>query len=57
MLELIDLISLEALDSGGYKFTSEGGALKVSKSTLVVNEGYKNWKPLQVGRKVLKSMK
>lgn len=57
MLELIDLISLGALDSGGYKFTSEGGALKVSKSTLVVNEGYKNWKPLQVGRKVLKSMK
>jgi hypothetical protein len=32
----INLISLGVLDSGGYKYTGQGGALKVSKGSLVV---------------------
>lgn len=31
-----NLISLGALDSSGFKYTSQGGALKVSKGILVV---------------------
>ena len=31
-----NLISLSTLDSKGYKYTNEGGALKVSKGALVV---------------------
>ena len=31
-----NLILLRTLDSKGYKYTSEGGALKLSKSALVM---------------------
>ena len=36
-----NLISSSTLDSKGYKYTSEGGALKVSKGALVVMKGQK----------------
>ncbi|CAN1842964.1 Retrovirus-related Pol polyprotein from transposon TNT 1-94 [Linum perenne] len=34
-----NLISLSTLDSKGYKYTGEGGVLKVSKGSLVVKKG------------------
>lgn len=36
-----NLISLGVLDFGGYKFTGQGGALKVSKGILVVTKATK----------------
>lgn len=36
-----NLISLSTLDSKGYKYTGEGGVLKVSKGALVVMKGHK----------------
>ena len=35
------LISLDTLDSNGYKFSAEGGVLRVSKGSLVVMKGKK----------------
>ena len=37
----MNLISLSTLDSKGYKYTGECGALKVSKGTLVVMKRHK----------------
>ena len=34
-----NLISFSTLDSKGYKYTSEGGALKVTKGALIVMKG------------------
>lgn len=34
-----DLISLGALDTNGYKYTTEGGLLRVIKDALVVMRG------------------
>ena len=34
-----NLISLSTLDSKGYKYTSEGGVLKISKGALAVMKG------------------
>ena len=34
-----NLISLNALDAKGYKYTSEGGVVKVNKSSLVIMKG------------------
>ncbi|CAN1242735.1 Retrovirus-related Pol polyprotein from transposon TNT 1-94 [Linum perenne] len=34
-----NLISLSTLDSKGYKYTGEGGVLKVSKGSLVIMKG------------------
>ena len=36
-----NLISLSTLDSKGYKYIGEGGALKVSKGPLAVMKGHK----------------
>ena len=36
-----NLISLGTLDSNGYKFSAEGGVLRVSKGSLVVMKGKK----------------
>ena len=36
-----NLISLSTFNSKGYKYTGEGGALKVSKGALVVMKGHK----------------
>ena len=36
-----NLISLGTLDSNGYKFSAEGGVLRVSKGSLVVKKGKK----------------
>ena len=36
-----NFISLSTLDSKGYKYIGEGGALKVSKGPLVVMKGHK----------------
>jgi hypothetical protein len=36
-----NLISLGVLDSGGHKFTGQGGVLKVSKGALVVMKAIK----------------
>ena len=35
-----NLISLSTLDAKGYKCTSEGGVLKISKGALVVMKGH-----------------
>ena len=35
-----NLISLSTLDTKGYKYTGEGGVLKISKGALVVMKGY-----------------
>ena len=35
-----NLISLSTLDEKGYKYTSEGGVLKISKGALVVMKGH-----------------
>ncbi|PON40738.1 hypothetical protein TorRG33x02_339640, partial [Trema orientale] len=43
-----NLISLSTLDSKGYKYTSEGGVLKVSKGALVVMKGQKRLAELYV---------
>ena len=36
-----NFISLSTLDSKGYKYIGEGGALKVSKGPFVVMKGHK----------------
>ena len=36
-----NLISLSTLDSKGYKYTGEGGVLKISRGSLVVMKGHK----------------
>ena len=36
-----NLISLGTLDSNGYKFSAEGGVLRVSKGSLIVMNGKK----------------
>ena len=42
VLELkLNFISLRVLDSNGYKYASQGGALKVSKGSLVVMKATK----------------
>ena len=35
-----NLISLSTLDTKGYKYTGEGGVLKISKGALVVMKGH-----------------
>ena len=37
-----NLISLSTLDANGYKYTGEGGVLKVSKGSLVLMKGKRN---------------
>ena len=43
-----NLISLSTLDAKGYKYTSEGGVLKISKGTLVVIKGHQKTAMLYV---------
>ena len=44
----MDLILLSSLDLKGYKYTGEGGALKVNKAALVVIKGQKRTANLYV---------
>ena len=48
-----NLISLSTLNSNGYKYTGEGGALKVSKGDLVVMKGHKRTANLYIFCRVL----
>ena len=43
-----NLISLSTLDAKGYKYTSEGGVLTISKGALVVMKGYQKTAMLNV---------
>ena len=43
-----NLISLSNLDAKGYKYTGEGGVLKISKGALVVMKGYQKTDMLYV---------
>ena len=43
-----NLISLSSLDAKGYKYTSEGGVLKICKGTLVVMKGHQKTAMLYV---------
>ena len=43
-----NLISLSTLDIKGYKYTSEGGVLKISKGALVVMKGHQKTAMLYV---------
>ena len=43
-----NLISLSTLDTKGYKYTSEGGVLKISKGALVKMKGYQKTAMLYV---------
>ena len=45
-----NMISLSILDSKGYKYTCEGGVLKISKSTRIVMKGNKSSTKLCVAR-------
>ena len=43
-----NLVSLSTLDAKGYKYTSEGGVLKISKGALVVMKGHQKTTMLYV---------
>ena len=43
-----NLISLSTLDTKGYKYTSEGGVLKISKGALVKMKGHQKTAMLYV---------
>ena len=43
-----NLISLSTLDTKGYKYTDEGGVLKISKGALVVMKGHQKISMLYV---------
>ena len=43
-----NLISLSTLDAKGYKYTGEGGVLKISKGALVVMKGHQKTTMLYV---------
>ena len=44
----MNLISLSTLDTKGYKYTGEGGVLKISKRALVVMKGHQKTSMLYV---------
>ena len=46
-----NLISLEVLDTNGYKTFIQGGVMKVYKGILLENESKEDWKSFSVRRK------